>query len=166
MWSFLKGTKENEIIFDFFCRNWIHMVPRACNTWFLRIIFDSPEIWLLNISTYAQSAVKSFPRLLSQRLNYFLVWSGSDKIISSTLSRDLHVKTVKIFPLAEHTQKFIRRMLSVRWNRFLVCSVCNKIVSTYAQRAHAIIFEKYQIKIQILTKNLINRLGIHLIGPK
>ncbi len=48
----------------------------------------------------------------------------------------VHVKTVTIF--------------------MLTCSVCDKIVSTFAQRAHAIIFENYfkkQIKMQILTKN-------------
>ncbi len=75
-------------------------------------------------SAYAQCAMKFVPRMLS--------------II-------LHVKTVHILPLAEHTRKFIPRMLSVRWNRFLVCSVCDKIFSAYAQltNTHAIIFENY-----------------------
>ncbi len=77
------------------------------------------------------------------------------------LSIDVHVKTVKNFPVAEHMRKFVRRMLNVRWNRFLVCSVCDKIVSSYARRAHAIIF-KNQMKMQILTKN--NRNFVKLSG--
>jgi hypothetical protein len=82
--------------------------------------------------------------MLSQRSDHFLVCSGCDKIISPyTQHKIVHVKTVNIFPLAEHTRKFVRRMLSVRLNRFLVCSVSDKIVSAYAQHAHAIIFENY-----------------------
>ncbi len=38
-------------------------------------------------------------------------------------------------------------------NRFRVCSACDKIVSAYAQHTHAAIFEKYHIKMQILTRN-------------
>ena len=70
------------------------------------------------------------------------------------LSIAVHVKTVNIFPLAEHTLKFVRSMLSVRWNGFLVCSVCDKIVSAYAQHTHAKfskIFQKSHIKMQIST---------------
>ncbi len=74
------------------------------------------------ISSYAQGAIKAFPRMLSIAV---------------------HVKTVNIFPLAEHTRIFVWCMISVRWNRFLVCSVCDKTVSAYAQHAHAIIFENY-----------------------
>ena len=90
--------------------------------------------------------------MLSQLWNPFRVCSASDKIRSAYAqcamkfiprSMDLHVKTVQILPLAEHAWKFVPRMLSVRWNRFLVCSVWDKIVSTYAQHAHAIIFENY-----------------------
>jgi hypothetical protein len=95
--------------------------------------------------------------MLSQRWNHFLVCSSSVKIISSyaqgaiksfprKLSKAAHVKTVNIFPLAEHTRKFVRR--------FLVCSVCDKIASAYAQHAHAIIFKNYskiQTKMQIST---------------
>jgi hypothetical protein len=73
------------------------------------------DIQLLKFSAYAQSAMKSFPRMLSQRLKHFLVCSGCDKIISPYAQHrcTVHVKIVNIFPLAEHTRKFIRRMLSV-----------------------------------------------------
>jgi hypothetical protein len=63
--------------------------------------------------------------MLSMRLNRFCVCSASNEICSAyaqcakkfvprMLSINLHVKTVHILPLAEHTQKFISRMLSVR----------------------------------------------------
>jgi hypothetical protein len=63
--------------------------------------------------------------MLSQRWNPFPVCSASDKIrspyaqcaikfVPRMLSMDLHVKTVHILPLAEHTRKFVPRMLSVR----------------------------------------------------
>jgi hypothetical protein len=90
--------------FILFCRNRNHMVPRACNTRFLKIVFDSAEIFDIRhfracsacdeiASAYAQPAMKFVPRMLS--------------II-------LHVKTVHILLLAEHTRKFIPHMLSVR----------------------------------------------------
>jgi hypothetical protein len=40
----LKGTQAGNVIFPFFCRNRILMVPRACNTGFLKIVFDLGEI--------------------------------------------------------------------------------------------------------------------------
>ncbi len=46
------------------------------------------------------------------------------KFVPRRLSKDLHVKTVHILPLAEHERKFVPRMLSVRWNSFCVCSPC------------------------------------------
>jgi hypothetical protein len=44
---FLPGLKlhKHEIFFYFYCRNQILMVPRACNMRFLKIIFDSAEIF-------------------------------------------------------------------------------------------------------------------------
>jgi hypothetical protein len=65
------------------------MVPRACNTRFLKIIFDSAKIF--DISSYAQCAMKFVPRMLS-----------------------IDVKAVHILPLAEYARKFVPRMLSVR----------------------------------------------------
>jgi hypothetical protein len=62
------------------------------------------DIWLLNISAYAQPAMKSIPRMLSQPWNSFRVCSAWMYI---------HVKTVHILPLAEHVRKFIPHMLSV-----------------------------------------------------
>jgi hypothetical protein len=41
----LKGTQAWNFFFYFFCRNRILMVPRACNTRFLKIVFDSAEIF-------------------------------------------------------------------------------------------------------------------------
>jgi hypothetical protein len=35
---------KHDIFFYFFCRNRNFMVPRACNTRFLKIVFDSAEI--------------------------------------------------------------------------------------------------------------------------
>ncbi len=49
---------KHEIFFNTFCKNWIPMVPRACNT------------------RYAQPAFKSFPRMLSVWWNRFHVCSA------------------------------------------------------------------------------------------
>jgi hypothetical protein len=136
-----KGTQAWNFFFYFFCRNRNHMVPRACNTRFLKIVFELAEIF----------DFWTFPRMLSMRWNQFLVCSACDEIRSAhaqcaikfvprMLSIDCTFKTVHILPLAEHARKFVPRMLSVRWNRFLVCSACDKIVSAYAQHAHTIIF--------------------------
>jgi hypothetical protein len=65
-----------KIFFDFFCRNQILMVPRVCNTRFLKIVFDSAEIFDFKHfracsacdeigSQYAQHAMKLVPRMLS-----------------------------------------------------------------------------------------------------
>ncbi len=141
--SGMRGT-QTWIFYTFFCKNRNLMVPRACKTRFWKIVFDSAEIF--DFST--------FSRMLSQRWNPFRVYSAGNetryayaqcamKFVLRMLSMDVHVKTVHILPLAEHERKFVPRMLSVRWIRFRVCSVCNKVVSTYAQHAHAIIFENY-----------------------
>jgi hypothetical protein len=57
------------------------------------------DLRLFNISAYAQSAMKSFPRMLSEHLNHFLVCSGSDKSFPRMLSIDVHVKTHACVPL-------------------------------------------------------------------
>jgi hypothetical protein len=62
-------------------------------------IWFGRDLRLLNISAYAQPAMKSISRMLIM---------------------DFHVKTVHILPLAEHAREFVPRMLSVRWNHFLV----------------------------------------------
>ncbi len=110
---------------DFFCRNRNLMVLRACNTRFLKIVFDSADIFdVFNISAYAQPAMKSIPRMLSQRWNSFRLCSVCDEIRSAyaqcamkfvprMLSMNLHVKTVLILPLADHARKFVPRLLSV-----------------------------------------------------
>jgi hypothetical protein len=73
------------------------MVPRASNTRFLKIVFDSAfRVCSASDETrsaYAQCAMKFVPCMLSI---------------------NLHVKTVHILPLAEHARKFVPRMLSVR----------------------------------------------------
>ncbi len=61
--------------FEFFCRNRNLMVPRACNTRFLKIVFDGRDIQIVNISAYAQPAIKSILRMLIQRWKSFLVCS-------------------------------------------------------------------------------------------
>ncbi len=133
-----------KFFFNFFCRNRNFMVPRACNTRFLKIVFYLAEIFNF----------KTFPLILSRQWNPFRLCSASDEIRSAyaqcamefvlrLLSMYLHVKTVHILPLAEHARKFIPRMRSVRWNCFLICSVCDKIISAYAQHAHAIILKNY-----------------------
>ncbi len=73
-----------------------------------------PRYSTLNISAYAQPAMKSIPRMLSQRWNSFPYAQCAMKFVPRMLSMDLHVKTVHILPLVEHTQKFVPRMLSVR----------------------------------------------------
>ncbi len=133
-----------KFFFDFFCRNRNHMVPRACNTWFLKIVFDSAEIF--NFYT--------FPRMLSMRWNRLRVCSACEEIrsayaecvikfVSCMLSMDCTCRNSSHLQLAEHARKFVPHLLSVRWNRSCVCSACDKIVSAYAQHTHAIIFEKY-----------------------
>jgi hypothetical protein len=127
----LQGTQAWNFFFYFFGRNRILMVPRACNTRFMKIVFDSAEIFDFKhfcacsacdkiSSPYAKCAITFVPRMLSM---------------------DCTCKNVHILPLAEHARKFVPRMLSMRWNRFRVCSACDKIVSAYAQHTHAIIFE-------------------------
>jgi hypothetical protein len=83
----------------------------ACNTRFLKIVFNSAEIF--NFIT--------FPRMLSQRLNHFRVCSASDEICSSHAQQA--IKFV-LRMLSQHMRKFVRRM-----------SVCDKIISAYAQCA-------------------------------
>ena len=129
----LKGTQAWNFFFDFFCRNRNLMVPRACNTRFLKIVFDSAEIF----------EFLTFPCMLSMRWNRFPVCSACDEISS---------------PYAQCAIKFVPRMvawivhvkmftfyhwLSMRGNSFLVCSACDKIVSAYAQHTHAINFRKW-----------------------
>ncbi len=41
----IKGTQAWNFFFDFFCRNRNLMIPRGCNTRFLKIVFDSAEIF-------------------------------------------------------------------------------------------------------------------------
>ncbi len=120
---------KHEIFLFFFCRNWNLMVPRACNTRFLKIVFDSAEIF----------DFYTFLRMLSMRWNRFSVCSAcieisspyarcAIKFVPRMLSMDCTCKNVHILPLAEHPQKFVPRMLSMRWNRFRVCSAyacCN-----------------------------------------
>ncbi len=62
----LKGTQAWNFFKYFFCRNRNHMVPRACNTRFLKIIFDSAEI--IDFET--------FLRMLSMLWNRFQVCSA------------------------------------------------------------------------------------------
>ncbi len=96
------------------------MVPRACNTRFLKIVFARYSTF--KHFAYAQSAMKSFPRMLSQRLNHFLICSGCDKII---------------FPYAEHIctckNSYHFFWLSICENSFGVCPVCDETVSLYSQ---------------------------------
>ena len=125
MLSLLFGTSAQKIVlkrytsmkffFAFFCRNRNLVVRRACNTRFLKIVFDSAEIF----------DFQTFPHMLSQRRNPFRECSASDKIRSAyaqpeikfvprMFSINLHVKTVHILPLAEHARKFVPCMLSVQ----------------------------------------------------
>jgi hypothetical protein len=43
--SKIKGTQARNFFKYFFCRNRNHMVPLACNTRFLKIVFDLAEIF-------------------------------------------------------------------------------------------------------------------------
>jgi hypothetical protein len=84
------------------------MVPRACNTRFLKIVFDSAEkIRLLNISgsQYAQHAMKLLGSPYAQ---------CAIKFVPRMLSMDCTCKIVHILQLAEHARKFVPRMLSMR----------------------------------------------------
>jgi hypothetical protein len=88
------------------------MVLRACNTRFLKIVFDTAEIF------------DFFPRMLSMRQNRFRVCLACDEISSQyaqcaikfvprMLSMDCTCINVHILPLAEHARKFVPRMLSI-----------------------------------------------------
>jgi hypothetical protein len=95
-------------------------------------------------------------RKLSQLCNRFRVGSAI------RMHLDVHVKTIKIWLLAEqkseHTPKYDWHRLSVQWNPFHGCSESDEIVSAYAQPAHPIIFAKCKVSK--------NRKGTHLIRPK
>jgi hypothetical protein len=98
-----------KFFFEFFCRN----RPRAYNTRFLKIVFDSADIRLINISAYALLAIKSIPPSASDGIRSAYA-QCANKFVPRMLSIDLHVKTVHILPLAKHALKFVPRMLSVR----------------------------------------------------
>jgi hypothetical protein len=78
----LKVHKHKILCVTFFAETESLWVLRACDTRFLKIVFVRPDIRLVNITVYVQSARKSFLRMLSQRLNNFLVCAGCNKIIS------------------------------------------------------------------------------------
>jgi hypothetical protein len=91
------------------------MVPRACNTRFLKILFDSAEIFDFSM----------FSRMFSMLGNWFPVCSACDEISSPyaqcmikfvprMISMDCTCKNVHILPLAEHARKFVPSMLSMR----------------------------------------------------
>ncbi len=72
-----------KFIFRLFCRNRNLMVPRACNTRFLKIVFDSAETFKHFLvcsasdemhSAYAQPAMKFVPRMLS--IFWMMFWNG------------------------------------------------------------------------------------------
>ncbi len=110
----LKGTQAWNFCW-IFCRNRNLMVPRACNTRFLKIIFDSAEIF----------DFETIPRMLSQRWNPFGVCSASDKILSA---------------FAQCAMKFVPRMLSINLHvktvhNFNAGWACMKTRSSYAQCA-------------------------------
>ncbi len=112
---YLKGTQAWIFFVDFFCRNRNHMVPRACNTRFLKIVFDSAEIL----------DFKTFPRMLSMRWNRFHVCSACDEIRSE---------------YAQCAIKFVPRMLSKdctckNCSHFTAGWACAEIRSAYAQCA-------------------------------
>jgi hypothetical protein len=84
----LKGRQAWNFSKYFFCRNRILMVSRACNTRFLKIVFDSAEIF----------DFYTFPRMVSRRWNCFLVCSPSYEIRSA---------------YAQPAMKFVPCMLSI-----------------------------------------------------
>ncbi len=142
----LKVHKQN-IFFYFFCRNRNLIVPRACNTRFLKPYSIRPRYSTFKISAYAQPAMKSIPRMLSQRWNSFHVcsawaWSifenyskipkmqmqiltinnqNSEKP-SRNPSNRTKVKILKKFCLIAHQKHLVPRMLShhenVRTSKF------------------------------------------------
>jgi hypothetical protein len=83
---------KHEIFFGILLQKPKPYGPRACNTRFLKIVFDSAEIFASDEihSAYAQCAMKFFPRMLSM---------------------DLHVKTVR-------TSKFWRKSKEKKRNFF------------------------------------------------
>jgi hypothetical protein len=106
---------KHESFFYFFCRNRNHMVPRACNTRFLKIVFDSAEIF----------DFKTFPRMLSLWWHRFRVCSACDEIRST---------------YAQCAIKFVPRMLSMDFickncSHFTAGWACAEIRSSYAQYA-------------------------------
>ncbi len=91
-----------KFFFYFFCRNRNHLVPRACNTRFQKIVFDSAE--KLDFLT--------FPRMHSMRSNRFRVCSVCDEI------RSAYAQWTKVKIL---TKKFYGQLIKKIW--FRVCSV-------------------------------------------
>ncbi len=143
-----------KFFFLLFCRNRNHLVPRACNTrFFENHIWFGRDIRLLNVSTHAQHAIKSVPRMLSQRWNSFRVCSVCDEIRSPYAQHKFTCKNCSHFTAgwayvkihssyAQCAMKSFPRMLSVRWNRFRVCSA-------YACYNFRKLLKKSLIKMQI-----------------
>ncbi len=136
---------KHEIYFLTFCRNWNLMVPGACNTRFLTIIFDWPRYSTYKhfgacsasdeiISLFAQPAMKSFPRMLSQRWNAFHECSAIDEIRTIPCVHSIFwmmfLKRVVISCYAEHAPKLVIRWLSMHGNWLLVDHV-RKLVTLW-----------------------------------
>ncbi len=70
LWSqwVVTGTQAWNILFPFFWRNWMPMVPMGCNRTFLKILYVAKIFKILNISELAECSLKSFWMML-------LVWA-------------------------------------------------------------------------------------------
>jgi hypothetical protein len=89
------------------------MVPRACNTRFLKIVFNS-DIRLLNISAHAQHAMKWVPLCSACDEISSPYAQCAIKFVPRMLSMDCTCNNVHILSLAQHAQKLVPSMLSMR----------------------------------------------------
>ncbi len=113
------------------------MVPRPCNTRYLKIIFDFATIfnfkyfragWLCAkiVSAFAQAAMKFVLRMLS------LFWM-------------MVLKLVVISTYVEHVGKLVTRCLSMHKNWLLVCRACAKIGCLLAEHARKLVTRQLSI---------------------
>ncbi len=96
-------------------------------------IWFGRDIQLLNISAYAQPAMKSIPRMLSQRWNSFHVCSECDEIRSAYAQHGCTCKNCSHFTAGWACAKIRSSYAHCAFARFHVYSAC--------AIAHGIIFE-------------------------
>jgi hypothetical protein len=130
------------------CRKKINL-NRPC-----KVSFWTMLNWYFSVGSVSDKIVSA---LTQSVIKCFRVDSVSGEIVSAltrteikfvvrwlSVRPDVHVKTVKIWMLAEHRRKFVWCWLSQRIHLFPAGSASDKIVSALTRPAHAKIFVRNQ----------------------